>query len=200
MTIWHDKVFDAFRRTSESTLTIDGKEYSLRSVPEKLYAMNNFLHILRMCSPGERDERIQKVTASMNLTGNLTNENEMLSWQEIEEMSRNNISFGAHTMTHPILTRMPLKDAVNEINASKETIEKKINSSVRLFAYPNGSRSDFNDDIKHILKEAGFLCGVTTLWGNNSRNIDPFELRRICMWDSDMRIAALRLGWHRFYL
>ena len=122
----------------------------------------------------------------------------MLSWDEIRVMSWHNISFGAHTVTHPILTRMPLAEAAEEIITSKKTIEKQLQTPIKLFAYPNGSCDDFNDSIKKVLRDAGFLCAVTTIWGTNIVHTDPFELKRIGIWDLDPRISVMRLAWYKF--
>ena len=196
--LWHDYVFDAFRRTNAEYLSINGKKYPLKTLSEKCIAMNTFLLDLRTCAPKEREMRIQQKTIDLGVAKATSAIEEMLNWQEIQVMSRNNISFGAHTVTHPILTQMPLAEAVDEIVASKNTIEKKLRSPVRLFAYPNGGRNDFNEPIKHSLKDAGVLCGVTTLWGNNDIHTDLFELRRIQAWDYNPQLSALRLGWYKF--
>ena len=46
----------------------------------------------------------------------------LLSWMDIKEMSRSGIQFGAHTHNHPSLTKIPIKDAENEILLSKKII------------------------------------------------------------------------------
>jgi peptidoglycan/xylan/chitin deacetylase (PgdA/CDA1 family) len=123
----------------------------------------------------------------------------MLTWHDIAEMSRHNMTFGAHTVTHPILTRLGLAHAIDEILISKRTIEAHLRSPVSLFAYPNGSPADFNHAIKQALKQAGFLCAATTIWGVNDIHTDPFELRRVHAWDSDARISLLRLAADRLW-
>jgi hypothetical protein len=90
-----------------------------------------------------------------------------------------------------------LAEAMEEIAASKHAIEQHVHAPVRLFAYPNGNREDFNEPLKQGLRDAGFLCAVTTLWGTNDRQTDLFELRRMGIWDTDQRLAALRLGWYK---
>jgi peptidoglycan/xylan/chitin deacetylase (PgdA/CDA1 family) len=47
----------------------------------------------------------------------------MLSWREIREMSKIGIQFGAHTLTHPDLTRLPVDRVATEICRSKAVIE-----------------------------------------------------------------------------
>jgi peptidoglycan/xylan/chitin deacetylase (PgdA/CDA1 family) len=196
--IWHDQVFDAFRRTRAGSMVIEEKEYPLKTLAEKCHALNIFLQHLRKQNPYDRDMLIQQLVSRLGITETNYNNAHKLSWRDIKYMSEHNITFGAHTVTHPILSRMPLADAVQEIVKSKETIEKKVGRSVRLFAYPNGSLSDFNESIKRALKVAGFLCAVTSVWGTNSIQTDPFELRRVGIWNSDPCLAALKLGYYKF--
>lgn len=99
----------------------------------------------------------------------------MMSWEQVRQMSDNNISFGSHTLTHPFLTRIPRKEAEREIHLSKEIIEQKIGKSVTTFAYPTG---DFNSEIKEIVKEAGYTCAVTTVPGKNGMHDDIHALKR----------------------
>jgi peptidoglycan/xylan/chitin deacetylase (PgdA/CDA1 family) len=124
---------------------------------------------------------------------------EYLSWQEVLEMAKAGITFGSHTVTHPFLSRMPLSEVKDEIITSKETIEGRLGSPVRILAYPSGGQADFNESIKRVLKDAGFLCAVTTLWGTNSFSTDPYELRRVQAWDPNPQMFALRLGYYRLF-
>ena len=199
--LWHDQVFDLFRRIITKSITIDGKEYPFSKVSEKRIALNTFLRNIRLCNPQERDKRIRQLAIDMQVKETKRIRKRMLSWQEIREMSRYNISFGAHTVTHPILTRIPNAAVEYEIITSRESIEKQLQIPIRLFAYPNGSCDDFSGTVKEILKKAGFLCAVTTLWGNNFCYTDPFELQRVGWgWDSDPLIFALKLAWYKFSL
>jgi len=93
-------------------------------------------------------------------------------------MIGNLVCFGAHTMTHPILTNIPIEKARKEILGSKEELEKWIAKDVKFFAYPNGDVSDFNDEIIKIIKEAGFSCALTSIDGNCKIGDDLFRLKR----------------------
>jgi peptidoglycan/xylan/chitin deacetylase (PgdA/CDA1 family) len=152
-----------------------------------------------MRSPKDRDDVIQQIMAKLRLRGEPCSFAQKLSWPEILEMARDNISFGSHTVTHPILTRMPVVDAVREITDSKETIERHLKVPVKLFAYPNGSRTDFNGTIKDILKQIGFCCAVSTLWGANDRDTDAFELRRVRLWGVVSSMSVIRLAWYKVW-
>ena len=62
----------------------------------------------------------------------------LLGWSEIEELSRQGIEFGAHSVTHPDLTRLPLAAAREEILSSQKQIEDRVGKPVKAFAYPYG--------------------------------------------------------------
>jgi Polysaccharide deacetylase len=44
----------------------------------------------------------------------------MLSWAEIPEMQRAGIAFGAHTLTHPDLARIPEREVETEMRANRK--------------------------------------------------------------------------------
>lgn len=129
----------------------------------------------------ERDLLIEKLVSmsGVAIPTNLGKEL-ILSWEEVREMGNNGIVFGAHTVTHPILTKLPLKEAQREIIESKRCIEEQLGQAVSTFAYPSGQPTDFNDGIKESLKESGFICAVTAApMRRVAPGMDVFELRRI---------------------
>ena len=86
---------------------------------------------------------------------------EILGWAKIEELHRAGIQFGAHTMTHPSLTAIPLQQARAEILESKKRIEDRIGAPVTAFAYPYGIESP---PIREIVAES-FEVGCSTRMG-----------------------------------
>jgi len=63
----------------------------------------------------------------------------MLDWSDIKEMSKNGVTIGAHTYSHPDLRRVSLKEAKAQIKLSKDEIEEAIGHQVDFFAYPKGA-------------------------------------------------------------
>jgi peptidoglycan/xylan/chitin deacetylase (PgdA/CDA1 family) len=83
-----------------------------------------------------------------------------LSWSEIKEMSDSGIiSIGSHTMTHFWLLESAPGFLKDEVDGSKEILEKKIGKRVSLFCYPMGS---FDGQSKKAVKDAGYSCAVST--------------------------------------
>lgn len=106
----------------------------------------------------------------------------MMSWNQVREMHQNGIEFGGHTMNHPILTRVPLERAQDEISGSKARVEKELGKETLGFAYPNGLENDYNTDIQRVTKNAGICAAFTLLNGPSSLSEiqrEPLAIRRI---------------------
>jgi peptidoglycan/xylan/chitin deacetylase (PgdA/CDA1 family) len=95
------------------------------------------------------------------------------------------------------LTFVSEEEARRQIRESKRRIEAELGSKVTMFAYPNGSASDFNRSTQRIVEEEGFTLAVTTVPGANDEATDPYSLRRTSMWGDDPQLSALRLAWAR---
>jgi peptidoglycan/xylan/chitin deacetylase (PgdA/CDA1 family) len=79
---------------------------------------------------------------------------------------------GAHTLNHVDLTNIPISEARSEIKGSKEYLEGLIGHDVMMFCYPWGR---YNDDIKKILNDAGFIGARTCNHGDFDMPKDPYE-------------------------
>jgi peptidoglycan/xylan/chitin deacetylase (PgdA/CDA1 family) len=100
----------------------------------------------------------------------------MLSWAEINEM-RDPVEAGSHGCSHRIMTALPPEVVKKELAESKKIIEEKTGRMTTLFAYPNG---DCNEDIKRMVKEAGYRAAVvTTGAGDTADEPDPYAIKRI---------------------
>ena len=117
----------------------------------------------------------------------------MLSWDEIREMDRAGIVFGAHTCTHPDLTRVPLERAEAEVRDSKAIIEEALGHQIESFAYPYGRH---NRRIRDIVSRH-FACACSDELGQVKTSSDPHALERIDTYylrnDRLMRLLSSRL-------
>ena len=115
-------------------------------------------------------------------------------------MHQSGIAFGAHTVTHPILSKLCISRAREEIYTSKRVIEEELRAPVRTFAYPCGREEDFNELTKSIVRDAGYMCAVTAIFGSNDSGQDVFKLRRGIPWEEDLPSFAIKLAWYKFHL
>lgn len=100
----------------------------------------------------------------------------MLSWEEIGEMSKHGISFGSHTCNHLILTRLSREEISCETRESRDTLAKLRINFIPILAYPNGN---YNETVVEEAKKTGYEAAVTTEFGFNDENTNPYELSRI---------------------
>jgi peptidoglycan/xylan/chitin deacetylase (PgdA/CDA1 family) len=199
--LWHDRVFSAFRRTRVAVLDGFGnysQRYPLSTVEEKLFAQGAFLKFLWSLDDHEKTFWIDFLVEKLEVTDRKEMPGLMLSWEEVKIMHESGISFGSHTVTHPILSKLSVDRARQEIQESKTVIEQKLRTPIRTFAYPNGRKDDFNESIKNLLKDAGYACALTTKFGTNESDEDLFELRRATPWDLDIYTFGLRLSSYKF--
>jgi peptidoglycan/xylan/chitin deacetylase (PgdA/CDA1 family) len=115
-----------------------------------------------------------------------------LTWPQISEMAQQGISFGAHTMNHPLLTQIPLQEAAGEILKSWQLLTEKT-GEIKAFAYPHGEKDDYNDDIKNIVAKSSMNCALTTVHGQNTIDSDLYELKRTAVERTDESLFFFRL-------
>lgn len=102
--------------------------------------------------------------------------NALMKWPQIREMEKYGIEFGAHTVTHPHLGRIPVDQARREIVQSKIKLEKQLRHPVETFCYPYGS---YNPRIVQIVSETGFKAATTVKLGRTTSTDNLFKLNRI---------------------
>ena len=190
---WWDIVGYVIWQTKLNSLDFGGLgTYRLGSAQNRIRAIGHFQEKLKSLADEKRREAIDTLvrTCDVAIPPDIGNEH-ILSWDEIREMGRNGISFGAHTATHPILTRMPLENARQEIIASKQRIETELGQEVVTFCYPNGEIGDLNRAIEEILEKDGFKCAVIVEpFAFLSGNVSRFRLPRISV-DSNYDLFTL---------
>ncbi len=175
---WWDKVAFMIHNTKEKSVVFNGVKYSTNSNNKTEDTIKKILGQLKSVDEKTKESLISNLQKKLKVVPK--NKKDMfLSWDNIREMSKNNIEFGSHTESHNILTRIPLEKAESEIKKSKSKIEKEISKSVVSFCYPNGEVNDFNKKIKSILRKNKFLCAVTNKYGGNNGNKNLLELNRI---------------------
>ena len=192
---WTDELGFLFAETERGKLEITGEDGITRlcwvdqaTKSEAMRAVKRALKILPEASRSEVFNRIKE-----QLTVKRANPVRILNSDQIKEMADWGIEFGAHTVNHPILTRVPPELARREIEESKQQLEDVIGRRVKGFCYPNGERGDFNDRIKEMVREAGYDYACSTLEGVNGAGTDIYELKRIWTTEPSLPLFAGRL-------
>lgn len=198
---WYDQVRLAFKLTTRTRFLIaqrGGPGGCLANLSSRLRFMEQTLGWLRGMRENERKQALADVFRALGLPPDLNLPNQVLRWEDIRQMSKSNITFGAHTVTHPVLSRISAAELKQEIDGSKKSIENRLQLPVSHFAYPFGQTDDYDLQAKYAVRSAGFKTAVTTIWGLNDPEDDPLELKRFTPWQTDPAEFKLRLDWFRF--
>lgn len=99
----------------------------------------------------------------------------MLAWHEIQEMYRWGLDFGAHTLTHPDLTCLPLDQVEAEVCNSQAIIANALSATVASFAYPYGRY----DQRSRELVQQHFACAVSDKLGLTTTRSEVYALERL---------------------
>lgn len=178
---WVDEIGQAILHTKETSFQLNScfKDtiFPLRNLQEKRTSYGKITSRLKELTYSERLNLTEEISGKLATPKNKGLR--MLNWDEVKEMAQNNISFGAHTMTHPILTKMPFGWAKKEILDSKQVMENRLGIPIKHFAFPNGRPEDFNAALKVYCKELGLESVSTAVYGSNQLGQDVYALKRI---------------------
>ncbi len=102
-----------------------------------------------------------------------------LSWEQVRELSRYGVSFGSHTVSHPILNTLAAEDLEFELTRSKDRIESELGQEVESFSYPYAFPEHdrpFLQRLGSALAGIGYKCCLTTSIGTVSAGNDADDL------------------------
>ncbi len=110
----------------------------------------------------QRERHLRRILGPEAGDGKSGENDAMLTWSQVAEMSREGVEIGAHTVNHPLLVYEDNETVERELEESKRAIEERLRKPVRAFAYPNG---DWDERVRSGVVRAGYLCAFTTRTG-----------------------------------
>jgi peptidoglycan/xylan/chitin deacetylase (PgdA/CDA1 family) len=103
-----------------------------------------------------------------------------MTWDMAREMRSTGMRFGGHTVTHPVLARLPPERQAEEIAGCGERLAQELGEPMRWFAYPVGAPDTFTTDTQRLLRDAGVELAFS-FYGGFARfeRWDPLDVPRI---------------------
>ena len=178
---WYDKIFLSLKSFdgNELTLFLDHhRTFRLDSYRARIQAATEIIGYLRSISDLPRQEFCRDFEKQFPVPSEALADR-MLTWDQIRTMSREGVSFGSHTMTHPAVSRLTEAQREFEIGESKSLLEKRLGYTVQHFAFPFGKSEDCGTAALSLLIRHGYRSAATTLEGINSPGDDPYGLCRV---------------------
>jgi peptidoglycan/xylan/chitin deacetylase (PgdA/CDA1 family) len=195
--LWTAELDLAFQQTSRAVVDLRPLGFDvvrLEGVTQRALLARGVINQLKPLAPGARAERLAHVRAELEMSApEHGGAYSFMSWDDVRKLEESGlVRFGAHTVNHEIVTTLGDNELSAEVVQSINTVRTRVRDASVTFAYPNGTRADFDERVVNILRKCGCAGAVSTIEGLNDREVDPFALRRFNI-GSEMGMAEFRL-------
>jgi peptidoglycan/xylan/chitin deacetylase (PgdA/CDA1 family) len=129
-------------------------------------ALEQYLCLLRSEVPAARMDLYHELLAFM-------------SWDEVRTLHSQGFAIASHTVSHPILSRIPDAELQRELGKSRQRIEDELGVPCPWLVYPNGQKPDYSPEVFRRAREAGYQMGFTATGGYGRLGRELFEVDRI---------------------
>jgi peptidoglycan/xylan/chitin deacetylase (PgdA/CDA1 family) len=182
-TVWFCKLNRAIGATEKEFLEIDGFRYNFDNAIHKAQSSAELQSYLKGFPHSELQIELNNIIDQL-LGGPLPplridSPFRMLDSNSIKKMIETGlVDFGAHTLSHSILSSLSSEEKRFEIIESIRLLERITKQPCKMFAYPNGRSEDFDRESIEILRSQGIEIAVTTLPGIHNIETPPLEIKR----------------------
>jgi hypothetical protein len=181
--LWYDRIFLLFTVFPGDRIQVDcdrPRNFALPNQKARIAAAAEVISWLRTLPEDQRKRECERLESKAELPKDIL-KNRMLTWEQIREMRAAGVEFGAHTMTHPVVSRLTQEQLEHEIVDSKSILEARINERVQHFAFPFGKAADCGSAAFSVISKAGFRSASTTEEGVNGPGSNLLSLNRISL-------------------
>ena len=182
-TTWSARITRALVKTSASSVEFRGKTLSIISAQDRRGANCELQRLVKKFAGGDPNaaaaeiERQLEVSEDPDVSGDP--HFSMIRREDLPRaLASNLIDFGAHSVSHPILSALDDDRHAFEINQSIDDVEALTGERCYSFAFPNGQPSDFDKRTLSILRKRGVPYALTTSQAANNALSDPLRLSR----------------------
>jgi peptidoglycan/xylan/chitin deacetylase (PgdA/CDA1 family) len=198
---WYDRLATAVKLSARAHVALSsGDDLSLETEAARVAALGRSQAYFKSRPEPVFKDELEACLDRLGGADRPSAKNAMLSWDDVHALRGLGFRVGAHTVNHPILSRVSLERARAEIIDSQRAIRAACGVTARAFAYPNGGAADYTPAVVELVREAGFTCAVTTRFGVNTARTSPWELRRGQPWEEHLPSFAVKLAWYRLTL
>ena len=196
--LWQDRLFVEMQAFESQELHLASHatgHFRWNTAVERDAAFESLLGTLKQLPVEQKDLALAEVcrqTSAAGLQNPARRDFQLMTWEDAAEMQASGlIEIGPHTVTHELLSRLYDERVEQEIAVSCATVRSQLPASSPTFAFPNGTREDFDARVFSALHQSGMSAAVTTVSGLNRRTQPLFELKRVGI-GSDMDRSQFR--------
>ena len=189
---WWDRIGWVFRQTRRRRVRVDvaGERLDLTwATPEqRTLVASDFIARCKAVSDAEKLAAILALAseADVALPDVPPPDCAPMTWEQLRACEGRGMSFGPHTVTHPILSQVDDAQSRREIVDSWARLREQARAPVPVFCYPNGGWADFGPREIATIREGGLAGAVVGAWGfadvrefGGADPDAPFRVKRI---------------------
>jgi len=192
--MWNDTVIEALRAAAPGTLDLSAIGLGVHEIGDAASRRALALRIIAAIKRDPAAVRGERVARIADTVGAPLPDDLMMSSAQVRSLIALGMSVGAHTVTHPILSRIDDAAARSEIERGRDDLEQITGGRVELFAYPNGvPEVDYQARHVQMVRRCGFVAAMSTAHGCAGAGADPFQLPRFTPWDRSPARYGLRM-------
>ena len=119
---------------------------------------------------------------------------ETLTRDHLEEMVREGVTIGSHSLFHKDLTSLSFEECLEDLTSSKAVLEEAIRGPVRYLAYPRGL---WNDTVARAARMAGYANAFAL--PISPEETGPFSLPRVGIYRNNgpIRFKLKTSSWYQ---
>lgn len=152
---WWDKVEYAMNATRRTNVRLELDDYevsrSWRSPLERAAATSEIVETLKVIPNETKLQALALMIERLEVTvpDAPPPRYAAMSWTDVRACAKLGVTFGPHTVTHPMLSQISAAEAKWEIAESWKRLRTECDATVPVFCYPNGVFSSRDVDILH---------------------------------------------------
>ena len=165
------------------------------TVRHKLY--RDLCSLLRPLTLAARTETMRALRSWSGVQAAGRQTHRALSSRELRDLEAGQlIEVGAHTVSHSVLSQLPVSEQRAEISGSCARLAEVLGKAPRSFAYPFGTKADYTAETITLVREAGFTAACSNFHDCVIGTEDGFQLPRMIVrdWDSE-KFARILNDW-----
>jgi peptidoglycan/xylan/chitin deacetylase (PgdA/CDA1 family) len=192
--MFNDRVIEACRQTRKASMVfraLGSQPIDLSGEKARVRAAHAILDKAKYLDFGARVAAVAELEEALEVR---LGRGPMLDADGVRQLRNAGMAIGAHTVDHPILTKVDDATARAQIHESRHHLVELLREPVTQFAFPNGKPGkDYGTTHVHMVVESGFHCAVSTLPCTARPGMSRYELPRFTPWDKAPWRFASRL-------
>jgi len=164
--LWWDRVDYVFAHTNRLDISLDvgGRPFIYRwsNDVERFVADADFVARCKRMPDAAKNASIARLAMALDveIPEHPPEHDTPMTWDQARAAERSGMSFGPHTVTHPVLSQTTDDCLVQELGGSWQRLKDELANPVPVFCFPHGEQGDYSEreiDVLRQLKLRGAL-------------------------------------------